>query len=61
MLEHSKPEGQCFGHLKARELSAEEVSSISGGCPHGSVTAGDTGIQIDELSNGYLFTGDDGD
>jgi len=60
MLEHTQADGQCFGRLKARELSAEEVMSISGGC-NSSVTAGDTGITIDELSDGYLFTGDDGD
>ncbi len=60
MLEHTKTDGQCFGRLKAYELSEDEVMSISGGC-NSSVTAGDTGIQIDQLGDGYLFTGDDGD
>lgn len=47
----------CFARLKARELTAEEIGAISGG---GVVTAGDTGIQIEETSLGYTITGDDG-
>ena len=56
-MSNPQEQAHCFARLKARALTADEIDAISGG---GTVTAGDTGILIEEHDDGYIITGDDG-